>query len=120
MAERREHLRFALEARHPELVVGEDIAEDLQRDVASELGIARAVHLAHAPEPRAETTSQTRIRASAALPVDARRVHDIPRELDELVERRLEQAFDVAVGAVVLVLGAHRGPDAVALHALGA
>jgi hypothetical protein len=49
MAERREHLRFALEARHPELVVGEDIAEDLQRDVASELGIARAVHLAHAP-----------------------------------------------------------------------
>ena len=48
MVERGERLRFALEAHQPIGIGPQTLGQDLQRDVAIELGIARAIHLAHA------------------------------------------------------------------------
>ena len=48
MVELREQLRFALEARQALLVRGERRRQDLDRDVAPELGVGRPVDLAHA------------------------------------------------------------------------
>ena len=48
MVERREDLRFALEAREPIGIVANDVGQDLDRDVAFQLRVARAIHLAHA------------------------------------------------------------------------
>ena len=48
MIQRRERLRFAREPRQPVGVAGEGVGQDLQRDIAIELRIARAKHLAHA------------------------------------------------------------------------
>jgi hypothetical protein len=47
--ERRQHLRFANEARQAIGVAGEGIRQDFQRDVAIQLRIARAIHQAQAP-----------------------------------------------------------------------
>ena len=47
MVERGEHLRFALEPREPLGVVGEQLRQDLDRDVAIQPGVARAIDLAH-------------------------------------------------------------------------
>ena len=44
---RRQRLRFACEPREPVGVAGERVGKDLQRDIAIELGIARAEYLAH-------------------------------------------------------------------------
>ena len=49
MIERREQLRFALEARHAVGVRRERRRQDLQRDVAIQLRVARAIHFAHSP-----------------------------------------------------------------------
>ena len=51
MIERREHLRFAFEAREAIRVSGEYLWEDLQRDVAREFRIPRAIDLAMPPSP---------------------------------------------------------------------
>ena len=48
MVQRGEHLRFALEAREAIRIARERVGQDLQRDVAIQLRIARAIHLAHA------------------------------------------------------------------------
>src|ERR1700730_14650155 len=48
MVERGQDLGFALEASHAFGVAGERFGEDLQRNIALQLGVARAVHLAHA------------------------------------------------------------------------
>ncbi len=48
MIERRERLRFALEARQPIGVLRERLRQDLDRDVAIELRVARAIDLPHA------------------------------------------------------------------------
>src|SRR5262245_35478924 len=48
MIERCEHLRFALEPGDAIGIGGERIGQDLDRDVASELRVARAIDLAHA------------------------------------------------------------------------
>ena len=48
MVQRGEHPRFALEAREPIRVARDRARQDLDRDVAPELRVARAVHLAHA------------------------------------------------------------------------
>ena len=48
MIERGQHLRFALEAREPFGIKGEAVGQDLERDVALERRVARAIHLAHA------------------------------------------------------------------------
>ena len=48
MVERREHPRFALEARQAVGIRGEDARQNFERDVAPELRVARAIHLAHA------------------------------------------------------------------------
>ena len=48
MIQRREHPRLALEAREPIRVARERARQDLDRDVAPELRVARPVHLAHA------------------------------------------------------------------------
>ena len=47
MIERGEDLRFALEAREPLLIEGEAVGQDLERDVALERRVARAIDLAH-------------------------------------------------------------------------
>jgi hypothetical protein len=46
--QRREDLGFALEAGQPVGVVREQLREHFQRDIAIELGVARAVDLTHA------------------------------------------------------------------------
>jgi hypothetical protein len=46
--ERREHLRFALEARHAVRVGRDRVWQCLQRHIAIESGVGRAIHLAHA------------------------------------------------------------------------
>src|SRR2546425_2818164 len=51
VVERGEHMRFALEACHAVGVTGEEFREHLEGDLASELGIAGAIHLAHAAHP---------------------------------------------------------------------
>ena len=48
MVERGEDLRFALEAGQAIGIVGEGIGQDFQGDIAIELGVARAIDLAHA------------------------------------------------------------------------
>ena len=48
MVQGRERLGFAGESREPVRVTGEQIREDLERDIAVELRVARAVDLAHA------------------------------------------------------------------------
>ena len=48
MVELGEELRLALEAREALPVLGEGRGQDLDRDVALELGVGRAVDLAHA------------------------------------------------------------------------
>ena len=48
MVERREHLRLAFESRQPLGIVGEQVGQDLERDLAAQLGVAGAVDLAHA------------------------------------------------------------------------
>ena len=48
VVERREDLRFALEAREAIGIGGERVGQDLERDVAIQLRVARAIHLAHA------------------------------------------------------------------------
>ena len=64
VVERGEHLRLAAEARQAIGIGGEELGQDFDRDVAIELRVARAIHLAHAartqrfedfvgPDPRA-------------------------------------------------------------------
>ena len=48
MIERRERRGFALEPREPIGIAGEEVRQDLERDVALQPRIARAVDLAHA------------------------------------------------------------------------
>ena len=48
MIQRRERLRFALETRQAIGIVGERVRQNLDRDLASQLRVARAIHLAHA------------------------------------------------------------------------
>ena len=48
MIQRRQHLRFALEARHVLRVAGQGGGQHLDGDVAFELGVAGAIDLAHA------------------------------------------------------------------------
>ena len=48
MIQRGEDLRFALEAGEAIGIAGEGIRQNLERDVAIQLRIARAIHLAHA------------------------------------------------------------------------
>ena len=48
MIQRREDLRFALEPGDAVRIVGEDVREDLDRDFAPQLRIARAINLSHA------------------------------------------------------------------------
>ena len=47
MVQRREHFRFALKARQPIVVSGERGGQDLDRDLALQLRVGRAIHLAH-------------------------------------------------------------------------
>jgi len=49
VVERREEPRLALEPREAVGVGGEGGREELERDVATEFGVARAVYLTHAP-----------------------------------------------------------------------
>ncbi len=47
MIERREHLRFATESRQPVGIADDGVRQQLQRDVALQLGVSSAIHLAH-------------------------------------------------------------------------
>jgi hypothetical protein len=48
MVERREHLRFTLETGEAIVIVGKRLRQDLDRHVAIQLGIVRAIDLTHA------------------------------------------------------------------------
>src|SRR5438309_5949758 len=67
MVERGQHLRLALEACAPVRIERERIGNDFERDVATELRIARAIHLAH--PARAERRDDL-IRPEAAAGAD--------------------------------------------------
>ena len=47
MIQRRERLRLALEACEPPRIRGKELGENLQRDIALQPPVARAIHLAH-------------------------------------------------------------------------
>src|SRR5262245_49901967 len=66
--ERGEQACFAFEARHTTGVGGEPRRQDLQRDLASQFRVARAIHLSHAAH-----TQQTQGCVGADLPPDLRR-----------------------------------------------
>ena len=68
MVEGRENLRFALEADQTVRVLGEERREDLDRNVAIELAVARAVDVAHPA-----TAKEVHDRIRAELPADERR-----------------------------------------------
>ena len=51
MVERRQDACFTLEPREPLRIAGERVRKDLDRDVAAQLRIARAVDLAHPAAP---------------------------------------------------------------------
>jgi hypothetical protein len=46
--QRREHFRFALEPRQPFGITGDGRRQHLQRDLPLQVGVGRAIHLAHA------------------------------------------------------------------------
>jgi len=48
MIQRGQHLGFALESRHVLRIVGQGRGQDLDRDVAVQLGVVGAINLAHA------------------------------------------------------------------------
>ena len=50
VVERGEHARLALEPRQALGVARELVGQDLDRDLAAELGVASAIHLAHAAD----------------------------------------------------------------------
>ena len=63
MVQRRQRLRFARESRQAIRIAREEIRQDLDRDVAIELRIARAVDLAHPAGAEAPTISYEPSRA---------------------------------------------------------
>jgi hypothetical protein len=48
MVQRRQHLRFALQAREPIGIAGKRFRQDLDRHLSLQPGVARAIHLTHA------------------------------------------------------------------------
>ena len=55
MIQRRQHLRFPLEAREPIGIEREQFGQDLQRDIAIELRVPRPITSPIPPAPRALT-----------------------------------------------------------------
>ena len=52
MVERGEQFRLAMKARQPVGVQHERLGEDLQRDIAAQLRVARVIHLPHSAGPK--------------------------------------------------------------------
>ena len=59
MVQRREGLRFACEPREPIGIARERVGQDFDRDVAIQLRVARAIHLAHAAGAEAQRGFRT-------------------------------------------------------------
>lgn len=57
MGQRSQHLRLALEAGEPLGVAGKHVGQDLQRHVALQARVARAIHLTMPPAPSKAVTS---------------------------------------------------------------
>ena len=78
MIQRRERPRFALESRQPRRVAGERLRQHLDRDLAAELAVARAVDLAHAADAdqRLQVDSRRACGRSCARGSDASRSRD--------------------------------------------
>ena len=55
MIERSQHLRFARESREPIHIGGERLRQDLDRHVAVELRVVRAIDLTHAARAKRRT-----------------------------------------------------------------
>ena len=53
MVERREHLRFTVKPRQAFGILGDRREKDLDRDVAIQLRVARAIHFTHAARTEA-------------------------------------------------------------------
>ena len=51
MVERGEHLRFAPESRQTIGIAGKSVGENLERDIAIETRVVRAIDLTHATDP---------------------------------------------------------------------
>src|SRR5262249_43820421 len=64
MVERRERARLALEPPRALFVLGEGLGQDLDRDLAAELRVLRAVHLPH--RARAERSEDRVVREGLA------------------------------------------------------
>jgi hypothetical protein len=106
--ERGQNLRFALETEQTVFILGEERREDLDRDVAIELAVARAVHLAHAT---AAKEIDDRIRAKLP-PDEGRRLFRGSqqrncRRAQKLIRRGLtgEERFDFAAQLAVARTG---------------
>ena len=74
VVQRREHPRLALEAREAIRIAGERLRQDLDRDVARELGVACAVHLAHAARADQRSAGDTPPRDRPVMASGARSV----------------------------------------------
>src|SRR5215831_17509194 len=73
MIERGEHLRFPLEARHSFGLLCESLGQDFDRHLAAELGIGRAIDLAHAAFPELGGDAVMRDGLRGHLPPGTRR-----------------------------------------------
>jgi hypothetical protein len=58
-------VRFPLEPGQAVSIGGEELGEDLQRDIATEFGVACPIHLAHASSPQ-QANNLVRAKASAS------------------------------------------------------
>jgi hypothetical protein len=115
VVESREYLGFALEADQTVRVLGEERREDLDRHVAIELAVARAVHVAH---PATAKVVDDRIRAE--LPSDERRglLCSHPRHrgpAQEFVGRGLPRQEGLDFFAQLAIAGTHLADECRAL-----
>ena len=106
MVERGEQLGFALEAREPVAIEGEEFGQDFQRDVAIELRVARAIDLAH---PACAEPGQNLV--AADLPAAERPACILSHDLRRHLQRRgCEEPLG---GAFVREQGFHFPPQGV-------
>ena len=79
MIQRRQQARFSLEACAPARIRGKDVRQDLDRDVAFELGVSRAIDVAHSPgaEQRADLVGTQALAGDDALRHREPRAQDI-------------------------------------------
>ena len=106
-----QHAGFLLKARPPRRIAGEVRGQDLQRNIASEAGVASAVDLTHAASAQrrenfVRSEMSTRIQANGETPCPDRRKWRQPRVLLEWLEARGGRLASTAVLLAVSALSA--------------